>query len=47
LKSDALFQVRLSQASASASAGRLIINSNVDGKGSGVNVYAIRVLPGE
>ncbi|KAA0699401.1 hypothetical protein DTW90_08370 [Neorhizobium sp. P12A] len=47
LKSDALFQVRLSQASASASAGKLIINSNVDGKGSGVNVYAIRVLPGE
>jgi hypothetical protein len=47
LKSDALFQIRLNPASSGASAGKLIINSDVDGKGSGVNVYAIRILPGQ
>jgi hypothetical protein len=46
LKSDALFQVRLTPSSAPA-AGKLIINTDVDGKGGGVNLYAIRVLPGQ
>jgi hypothetical protein len=46
LKNDALFQIQL-KASSAATAGKLIINTDVDGKGSGVNVYAIRVLPGQ
>ncbi|MGG6897553.1 hypothetical protein [Rhizobium sp. BR 315] len=46
-KTDALFQVRYDRAMAPTSSGRLIINSDVDGKARGINVYAIRVLPGQ
>lgn len=46
-KTDALFQVHYDRSMAPTSAGRLIINSDVDGKARGVNVYAIRVLPGQ
>lgn len=46
-KTDALFQVHFDRSLAPTSAGRLIINSDVDGKARGVNVYAIRVLPGQ
>jgi hypothetical protein len=42
-KSDALFQIHLDKSQASA--GNFIINSDVDGKAQGVNLYAIRVLP--
>ncbi|NLS18185.1 hypothetical protein HGP16_16610 [Rhizobium sp. P40RR-XXII] len=46
-KTDALFQVQFDRSLAPTSPGRLIINSDVDGKARGVNVYAIRVLPGQ
>ncbi|TIX92096.1 hypothetical protein [Rhizobium sp. P44RR-XXIV] len=46
-KTDALFQVRFDRSLAPTSPGRLIINSDLDGKARGVNVYAIRVLPGQ
>ncbi|ENN83981.1 putative transmembrane protein [Rhizobium freirei PRF 81] len=46
-KTDALFQVHYDRAIAPTSSGRLIINSDVDGKARGVNVYAVRVLPGQ
>jgi hypothetical protein len=42
-KADALFQIRLDKSQAGA--GHVVINSDVDGKGKGVNIYAIRVLP--
>ncbi|AYG65116.1 MULTISPECIES: hypothetical protein [unclassified Rhizobium] len=46
-KTDALFQVQFDRSLAPTSPGRLVINSDVDGKARGVNVYAIRVLPGQ
>jgi hypothetical protein len=46
-KTDSLFQVKFDRAIAPTSSGRLIINSDVDGKARGVNIYAIRVLPGQ
>ncbi|MBB6486573.1 hypothetical protein [Rhizobium lusitanum] len=46
-KTDALFQLRFDGAKAPTASGRLIINSDVDGKARGINVYAIRVLPGQ
>lgn len=46
-KTDSLFQVKFDRAMAPTSSGRLIINSDVDGKARGVNIYAIRVLPGQ
>ncbi|MEF0940216.1 hypothetical protein [Rhizobium sp. BR 362] len=46
-KMDALFQVRYDRSLAPTAPGHLIINSDVDGKARGINVYAIRVLPGQ
>ncbi|WFU02342.1 hypothetical protein QA648_00730 [Rhizobium sp. CB3171] len=46
-KTDALFQVRYDRSLAPTTPGRLIINSDVDGKARGINIYAIRVLPGQ
>ncbi len=46
-KTDALFQIQFDRSLAPTSPGRLVINSDVDGKARGVNVYAIRVLPGQ
>jgi hypothetical protein len=46
-KTDALFQVRFENPTAPSGPGRLIINSDVDGKARGINIYAIRVLPGQ
>jgi len=46
-KTDALFQVQFDRSMAPTGSGRLIINSDVDGKARGVNIYAIRVLPGQ
>ncbi|MFK0162894.1 hypothetical protein [Rhizobium sp. NPDC090279] len=46
-KTDALFQVQFDRSLAPTGSGRLIINSDVDGKARGVNIYAIRVLPGQ
>lgn len=46
-KSDALLQVRFDRSMAPSTPGRLLINSDVDGKARGINLFAIRVLPGE
>lgn len=46
-KTDSLFQVQFDRSMAPTGSGRLIINSDVDGKARGVNIYAIRVLPGQ
>jgi len=44
---DVLFQLRFDKAEAAGGPGKLLINSAVDGKTSGVNIYAVRILPGE
>jgi hypothetical protein len=46
-KSDVLLQVRFDRSLAPTSAGTLLINSDVDGKARGINLYAVRVLPGQ
>ncbi|AYG58007.1 hypothetical protein [Rhizobium jaguaris] len=46
-KSDALFEVHFDRSLAPNAPGHLIINSDVDGKARGINIYAIRVLPGQ
>ncbi|MET0747191.1 MAG: hypothetical protein ABWY49_03290 [Rhizobium sp.] len=46
-KSDALFQLRFDKPLPADAAGKLVFNSDVDGKSTGVNIYAIRVLPGD
>ncbi|KQV84049.1 hypothetical protein [Rhizobium sp. Root1220] len=46
-KSDVLLQVRFDRSLAPTSPGSLLINSDVDGKARGVNLYAVRVLPGQ
>lgn len=46
-KSDVLFQVSFDRSLAPNAAGRLLINSDVEGKGRSVNLYAVRVLPGQ
>jgi hypothetical protein len=46
-KSDVLLQVRFDRSLAPTSAGKLMINSDVDGKARGINLYAVRVLPGQ
>ncbi len=46
-KSDVLLQVRFDRSLAPNSAGSLMINSDVDGKARGINLYAVRILPGQ
>ncbi|NBB49703.1 hypothetical protein GVN24_15600 [Rhizobium sp. CRIBSB] len=46
-KLDALFRVTFDNGMAPSSPGRLLINADVSGGGRGVNLYAIRVLPGQ
>ncbi|NLS02185.1 regulator [Rhizobium sp. P32RR-XVIII] len=46
-KSDALLQVTFDRSMAPNAAGKLLINSDVDGKARGINLYAVRVLPGQ
>lgn len=45
-KADALFQLRFDKQLPADATGKLVFNTDVDGKLTGVNVYAIRVLPG-
>ena len=45
-KSDALFQLRFNATLPADASGNLVFNTDVDGKSTGVNIYAIRVLPG-
>jgi len=46
-KSDVLVQVNFDRSLAPSSAGKLLINSDVDGKARGINLYAVRILPGQ
>jgi hypothetical protein len=46
-RTDLLFQVTFDQAVAPSEAGKLFINSDVTGGGAGVNLFAVRILPGE
>lgn len=46
-KSDALLQVSFDRSPAPSSPGRLMINSDVDGKARGVNLFTVRILPGQ
>ncbi|KRB58845.1 hypothetical protein ASE04_03870 [Rhizobium sp. Root708] len=46
-KSDVLLQVRFDRSLAPSSAGKLMINSDLDGKARGINLYAVRILPGQ
>ncbi len=46
-KSDVLLQVKFDRSLAPSSAGSLLINSDLDGKARGINLYAVRILPGQ
>lgn len=46
-KLDALFRVTFDSGMAPASAGRLILNADLSGGGRGVNLYSVRILPGQ
>lgn len=46
-RTDLLFQVTFDRTLSPNQAGRLFINSDVNGGGAGLNLFAIRVLPGE
>lgn len=46
-KLDALFRVSFENGMAPSTPGRLLINADIEGGGRGVNLYAIRVLPGQ
>ncbi|MBY5804853.1 regulator [Rhizobium ruizarguesonis] len=46
-KSDALLQVKFDRSLAPNSPGTLTINSDLDGKARGINLFAIRILPGQ
>lgn len=44
---DMLFKVTFDRSLAPSSAGQIVINSDISGGGKGLNLYAIRVLPGQ
>ncbi|GEO83564.1 MULTISPECIES: hypothetical protein [Alphaproteobacteria] len=46
-KSDALFRVSFERAMAPGTPGRLLLNGDLGGTGRGVNLYSVRILPGE
>ncbi|THV17171.1 hypothetical protein [Rhizobium rhizophilum] len=46
-KLDALFRVSFDNGMAPSTPGRLLINADIEGGGRGVNLYAVRVLPGQ
>lgn len=46
-KNDMLFQVTFDRSLAPSSPGHILINSDVTGAGNSLNVYAVRVLPGQ
>ena len=45
-KADLLFRVTLPNTVVANTPGKLFINSDIGGEGSGINLYAIRLLPG-
>jgi hypothetical protein len=44
---DMLFKISFDRSLAPNSAGRIVINSDISGEGKSLNLYAIRVLPGQ
>ncbi|MDI7862255.1 hypothetical protein MRS76_09820 [Rhizobiaceae bacterium n13] len=46
-KSDVLFQVTFDRSLAPNGPGRLLVNSDIEGRGRSVNLYAVRILPGQ
>ncbi|WVT73667.1 biotin transporter BioY [Sinorhizobium chiapasense] len=44
---DMLFKITFDRSLAPNSAGRIVINSDISGEGKSLNLYAIRVLPGQ
>lgn len=46
-KSDALLQVKFDRSLAPNAPGTLTINSDLDGKARGINLFAVRILPGQ
>lgn len=46
-KTDVLFRVTFDRSMAPASPGRLLLNAGLGGDGQGVNLYSVRLLPGQ
>lgn len=46
-KTDVLFRVTFDRSIAPASPGHLLLNSDLSGRGQGVNLYSVRILPGQ
>lgn len=46
-RTDLLFQVTFDRTISPSDAGRLFVTSDVTGAGAGVNLFAVRILPGE
>lgn len=46
-KSDVLFRVSFDRTMAPGTAGHLLLNADLGGTGRGVNLYSVRILPGE
>ncbi len=46
-KSDVLFRVSFDRTMSPGTAGRLLLNGDLGGTGRGVNLYSVRILPGE
>ena len=46
-RTDLLFQVKFEGSLSPSEAGRLFVNSDVTGGGAAINLYAVRILPGE
>ncbi|MDH4441913.1 MAG: hypothetical protein QE284_16200 [Rhizobium sp.] len=46
-KLDALFRVTFDTGMAPSTPGRLVLNADLSGKGGSLNLYAVRVLPGQ
>ncbi len=46
-KTDALFRVSFERSIAPGTPGRLVLNGDLAGTGRGINLYSVRVLPGE
>lgn len=46
-KTDVLFRVSFERAMAPGTSGQLLLNGDLGGTGRGVNLYSVRILPGE
>nr|WP_284739328.1 hypothetical protein [Rhizobium sp. CG5] len=46
-KADILFQIDFERGIAPATPGQLLVNGDLSGQGQGVNLYSVRVLPGQ